>query len=396
MIGFDEAAEHIAAIAAPLGSELVELGKASGRVLAEPVIAAVDSPPADVSTMDGYAVREADLAQGPARLEVVRENLPGAADCGTIAPGQCARIFTGATLPAGADRVVIQEVVVRVGPKAGFERAPEGGRNLRRRGADFAAGAVLLDAGVLLGPRQLVVAAASDRSFVPCWRRPRVRLISTGDELAEPGSARRRPGAIPESISFGIAALVEGWGGDLTGKACVEDSLAELELAAHDALGDCDLLVVTGGASAGERDFAKDMFAPFGFELLFAKVAIKPGKPVWLGRAGDKPVLGLPGNPTSAMVTGRLFLAPLVAGLAGRSASAAWQWRGRLLAAPLPRAGEREEFVRGRVELDETVAPVENQDSGAQHALAGADVLIRRPAHDQERAPGTPVPTIDF
>lgn len=388
MIGFDEALALVAAAAKPLGAERVRLAEAHDRVLAAPVIAQIDAPPRDVSAMDGYAVREAEL---PGRLPVAGVAWPGD-PTPVLAPGTCLRLFTGSPIPGGADRVVIQENVTREGDVAVFGAA-EGGRHIRKRGADFPKDAVLLEAGRRLDPRALLAAAAADLGVVEVWRQPRLALLGTGDELAEPGTARTTPGAIPESVSIGVGALAAEHGGAVVSIRRLKDDLALLEQAAAEALTVADLVVVTGGASVGEKDFAKAMFAPAGLELIFAKVAIKPGKPVWLGRAGGRLVMGLPGNPTSAMVTARLLLAPLVAGLAGRDASLCWQEAP--LAAPLGANGDRESFVRAVWDGD-AVRPADYQDSGAQKTLADADILIRRRIGAPAAEPGSTVEILNL
>ena len=393
MISFGEAAALVSGIAGPLGREQVALAKAHRRVLAEPVLAQVAAPPTDVSAMDGYAVREADLAAIPARLRVVGESVAGSGFPGPLGAGTCVRIFTGAPVPHSADRVIVQEVVRREGDEALFEAPLGPARHIRKTGSDFHAGDVLLPAGAPLGPRQLVAAAAADLDVLTVWKRPRLWVLSTGDELAAPGTARDRPGAIPESVSFGVAALAAEWGAACLGTVSLADRLGEMQEAAASALRDAEVVVVTGGASVGERDFAKQMFA--GLDLLFSKVAIKPGKPVWLGRAGQRIVLGLPGNPTSAMVTARLFLAPLLAGLAGLEPSTALRWREARLAAPLGPVGERETFARGRLDGAE-VRVAANQDSSAQRTLAECDVLVRLRPGSAALDRGTPVQLIDF
>lgn len=390
MIPFDEAVRRVTEVAQPLGAERVPIAEAAGRVLAAPVVAMIDAPPADSSAMDGYAVREADL---PGRLRVVGESFAGAGFGGTVEPGTAIRIFTGAPVPTGADRVIIQEMVEREGDMAAMPEPPGKARHIRPRGSDFRAGETLLQAGRLLDPRALVAAAGADVAEVEVWRRPRVRILGTGDELAPPGEARHRPGSIPESVSFGVAALAERYGGRNLGARRLADDLPAMELAAGEALAEADLVVITGGASVGERDFAKAMFAPHGVALLFSKVAIKPGKPVWLGRAGSRLVIGLPGNPTSAMVTARLLLAPTVAGLAGRGP--ALEWRRLRLAAPLPACGDRETFHRA-VLTDAGALPVANSDSSAQKALAEADLLIRSRPNDSARAAGEEIEALDF
>lgn len=395
MIGFDEALGHVRALARPLDIEEVPLAQARGRVLAAPVEARVSAPSADVSAMDGYAVRDADLAPLPARLNVAGESFPGQGYAAPLEQGSCVRIFTGAPVPAGADRVILQEVVRREGDVAVLEAAPSLARHIRSAGSDFHQGDVLLEAGTRLGPRQILAAAAADMGRLPVHRRPKLIVLSTGDELAPPGTARDRPETIPESVSHGVAALAEEWGAQHLGGVALPDRLDEMERAAELALRDADLVVVTGGASVGERDFAKRMFEGRNLDLVFSKVSIKPGKPVWLARGHGRIVLGLPGNPGSAMVTARLFLAPLIAGLSGRDPGAAARWRKLPLVNGAPAAGERETFARGRAE-GEGVRIAPNQESGAQRTLAESDLLVRlRPGHPA-LGPGTLVEVIDF
>jgi len=395
MIGFDEAVRLVASAAKPLGSEPVALDTATGRVLASPVVARIDSPRCDVSGMDGYAVREPDLATLPVRLKVVGESFAGGGfDC-TLGAGECVRIFTGAPVPAGAGRVVIQEIVRREGDAAIFDTAPGEEHFIRLAGGDFRFGEVLLEAGRFLDARAMLAAAAADVAQLEVAKRPRVQILGTGDELVEPGSAATAPGAVPDSVSFGIAALVGDWGGRAIGRQRLGDNLAELERAAADAVRDCDLVVVTGGASVGERDFAKAMFEPLGLELLFSNVAIKPGKPAWFGRAAGTPIIGLPGNPTSALVTARLLLAPLLAGMTGRNTAEAFNWRSAPLARALGGCGARETFHRARWRGG-SVEILSNPDSSAQKMLAEADVLVRQRANTAALPAGEAVELLDF
>jgi molybdopterin molybdotransferase len=390
MISFDEAIRRLSEVARPFGPERVPLGGAAGRVLAAPVVALVDSPPADSSAMDGYAIRDADL---PGSLRVIGESFAGHGFGGAMEPGTCVRIFTGAPVPAGADRIAIQEDSVRDGDSVTIGHASGPARYIRTRGSDFRIGDLMLEAGRRLDPRALVAAASADVAEVDTWRPPAVLVLATGDELAPPGEARARSGAIPESVSLGVMALVETWGGRPVGSCLLADDLVGLERAAGEALEQADLVVVTGGASVGERDHAKAMFAPHGLDLLFSKVAIKPGKPVWLGQAGRTLVLGLPGNPTSAMVTARLLLAPVVAGLAGRAG--ALEWRSLPLGEPLPACGDRETFHRARL-TEAGAVPLATQDSGAQKALAEADLLLRSRPNDPARPLGYEIETLGF
>jgi molybdopterin molybdotransferase len=395
MIGFDEALDRVRQSARPVGKEPVAIGDAAGRVLAAPVTARVSSPRSDVSAMDGYALRDADLAALPARLQVVAESFAGGGWDGTIAAGECVRIFTGAPVPTGADRVIIQENVRRDGDVAIVEEAPGCARHIRVRGSDFEQGQELLPAGRLLDKRAIVAVAAADLGSLEVFARPRVSLLSTGDVLADPGTAAASPDRIPESVSLGIAALAREWGAAVTRLQRQRDELPAMERAASAAVADADLVVVTGGASVGEKDFAKAMFEPAGLELIFSKVSIKPGKPVWLGRAGRALVMGLPGNPTSALVTARLLLAPLLAQLGGRRADDALNWQSARLATELKPCGPRETFHRARwrgggVEI------LGFQDSSAQRALAEADLLVRQLANAPAVPAGGEVQVLEF
>ena len=391
MISFDQAWAIVAGEARPLGSEAVALAGAHGRILAEPVVAQVDWPPADVSAMDGYAIRGSDGSP----LRLVGESFPGAAFGGVVGVGECVRIFTGAPIPPGAERVAMQENATRDGDAVRLIVADSSSCHIRQRGSDFCAGDTLLDAGRRLDARAMVAAAGSDLADVRVWRRPRVAILGTGDELVEPGSARAHPGTIPESVSFGVAGLVADWGGNMIGRERVRDQPDLISHAAATALDRSDLLVVTGGASVGDRDYSRAVLADLGLDLLFAKVAMKPGKPVWFGRVGDTLVLGLPGNPTSALVTARLLLAPLLAGLGGDDCARAAGWRSAMLQVPLGPCGERETFTRARC-VEGMVEPLASQDSGAQKGLADGNVLIRQRAETAALSAGDPVDIIDF
>lgn len=394
MISFDEATAIIAALPDRTAVEDVPLDSAAGRTLAAPVVAALDSPRVDVSAMDGYAVRDADLADLPIRLPIIGAAFAGM-DVSEGGAGQCARIFTGGAVPSGFDRVVVQEMVERDGDMALFTKQPGTARHIRAQGSDFRTGDMLLPKGTWLTPRAMVSAAAADLAMLSVHHGPRITILGTGDELAAPGTAREQPTSIPQSLSFGIAAMAEQWGGEYVGSEMLSDDRGALELAAAAALHRADLVIVTGGASVGEKDYAKAMFEPHGLDLLFSKVAIKPGKPVWMGRAQGKLILGLPGNPTSAMVTARLFLAPLLRRMSGGDPQETLAWKEASLNKSLPASGDRETFVRARWS-DRTIEPLNNQDSGAQMALAQADLLIRRSANHPSVDAGALIQIIDF
>ena len=395
MIGFDEAVELIRSVARPLGTDTVAIAEAAGRVLARPVVAQIDSPRSDVSAMDGYAVREEDLEQLPAVLQLVGGSFAGCGWQGSVERGTCVRVFTGAPVPQAADRVVMQENVRSSGNAAIIDEHPGSAAHIRARGSDFRTGDELLTAGRLLDARAIVAAAAADVAELHVYRRPRLHILSTGDELAEPGAAGMRRDAIPESVSFGVAALAQQWGAQGTGRERLRDDLSSMQSVAAGVLETADVIVVTGGASVGEKDFAKAMFEPLGLELIFSKVSIKPGKPVWLGRVGEKLVMGLPGNPTSALVTARLFLTPLLAALTGQPIERALAWRTMPLASPLKACGQRETFHRARL-ADGTAEILSFQDSSAQKALAEAGLLVRQRANAPAVNAGEPVEVLDF
>ena len=390
MISFDEAIDILRSTARPVGTETVSLCDAAGRVLAAPVIAAIDSPRADVSAMDGYAVRSADLAEFPTSLKLKGESVPGTGWPGAVEAGTCARIFTGAPIPRGADRIVIQERVRRDGDLVIIDADPGPARWVRPMGKDFHAGDEVLFAGRLLDPAAMVAAAGADAAKVQIFAQPRVALISTGDELADPGQARSSALAVPDSASLGVAALAKNWDGRVVMRVRKADDLEALQAAAAAGIEAADVVIVIGGASVGDRDFGKAMFELLGLELLFSKVSIRPGKPAWFGRAGGKLVLGLPGNPTSALVTARLLLVPLLAAMQGRAVEAALDWEPALLATPLSECDQRETFHRAGL-ADGQVSLVDFQESHAQKALAQADVLVRQAAHSPPVAVGATV-----
>lgn len=394
MIDFDEAQRLIAAEVQPLGSEHIPIGEASDRILAEPLFARSDTPRKAVAAMDGYAVIDASTRAGEP-LQLIGESRAGAGFAGRVEAGQTVRIFTGAPMPDGGDRCIMQEYARRDGDYVQFAEGYGPGWHVRNAGSDFRQGDLLLDAGTRLGPRAMVAAAAADVADVAVGLRPRVAIIGTGDELQPPGTAWQQPDAIPDSVTFGVAAMVTDAGGVVMDRQTGVDDLAALETLAGRALDMVDLVIITGGASVGERDFAKAMFAPHGLQLLFEKVAIKPGKPIWIGRAKGRWVLGLPGNPTSAMVTARLFLLPLVARLQGQSIDEVLRWRTLPLAAPIAATGRRETFVRARWD-DEGLVPISNQDSGTQAAMVSADWLIRCEAGQDPLALGQAVRALAF
>lgn len=381
LVSFDEASRLIEAHARPLGIETVPIDAADGRILARPATARRSSPATLVSAMDGYAVRDGDLAQLPAKLAIAGKSFAGSGFGGTLPAGSCVRIFTGAPAPAGTERIVMQEDVREEDGAAIFTAPLPQRRHLRLPGSDFRQGDTLVAAASVLTPQRLTGIAAADLAEVEVFRQPRVAIICCGDELAEPGSTGHSPDMIPESISYGVAAMARQWGGKIVARWRKPDNLACLRAAAAEAIVLADVVVMIGGASVGEKDHAKDAFTPMLMELLFAKVAIKPGKPVWFGRAEKTLIVGLPGNPSSALVTARLFLAPLLAGLGGGNAADALDWRMMRSKAPVAGCSDRDVFSRATVTARSAVSLLD-QDSASQKALADATHLIRRRCGD--------------
>ncbi|MDC7786425.1 molybdopterin molybdotransferase MoeA [Rhodoplanes sp. TEM] len=370
--------------AAPLPAETVPLAQAHGRVLAEDLAARRTQPPDDVSAMDGYAVRAADVAAPGARLRVIGEVPAGRPFDGTVGPGETARIFTGGVMPAGADTVVVQEVATRDGDTVTFSAAGTPGRHVRRRGRDFATGAVLLRRGRRLTMRDLALAAAMNHPAVPAHRRPRVGLLATGDELVPPGT-EPGPGRIVYSNGFAIGALARHEGADTIDLGIVPDRLDETVAAIRRARAEAvDVLVTTGGASVGDYDLVQTALASEGMRLAFWKIAMRPGRPLMSGRLGEVHVLGLPGNPVSSFVTAVLFLVPLLRRLQGRG-DLSIPDEPAIAGAALKENDERADFLRAMLSTDAegrlVATPVTDQDSSLLAPLGLADGLLLRAPH---------------
>jgi molybdopterin molybdotransferase len=394
MLSFDEAIALLAENIRPLGAETVALEQSAGRFLAEDLRARNDAPRTDVAIMDGYAVLRA-AADGGDSLSVIGESRPGAPYKGRLGAGEAVRIFTGAAIPDGADCVIMQEYALRDGKTVTFASGHGPASHIRKAASDFRAGEVLLTSGTQLNPSVLVTASAADRASVMVARRPRVAIIATGDELTPPGEAYLTDAAIPDSVSYAIAALCEQSGAEVISRLNCGDNLLDLAKYADEAVTEADCIVVTGGASVGDHDLARPMFSETGLNLVFSKLAIKPGRPVWFGLAESKPVLGLPGNPTSAIVTARLFLRPLLSALQGGEVAKELEFVRLSLASPLPETESRETFLRA-FWSPAGLVPIGNQQSGAQAPLATAYWLIRRPAGSRAAASDTFVEALQF
>ena len=379
MLSVAEALARITAAFAPLPGETVGLGEALGRVLAEDVAARVTQPPADVSAMDGYAVRAADVTRVPARLAVVGRAPAGGAYEGVLGPGQAVRIFTGAPLPEGADAIVIQEDTETEGDTVIVKEGAAEGRYVRPAGLDFRAGEVGLEAGRLLSARDVGLAAAMDRPWLRVHRRPRVALLATGDEVVLPGDPRG-PYQIVSSNGFSLAAFVQACGGQAIHLGIAPDDVAALEALVEGARG-ADLLVTTGGVSVGEHDLIRDALDQKGLDLDFWRIAMRPGKPLLFGRIGPTPILGLPGNPVSSLVCATLFLRPAIEVMLGRKGGDQAP-ETAILGADLGANDRRQDYLRARIEVDSAgrrrAVPFARQDSSMLATLAQADCLIVR------------------
>jgi molybdopterin molybdotransferase len=377
-------AEARARILAPLHAtpaETVALAAAWGRVLASPVVARLTQPPSDVSAMDGYALRAADGALG-ARLRVVGSAPAGHPFGGQVGAGEAIRLFTGSVVPPGADAILLQEDATREGDTVTVREACTVGRHIRRAGQDFTSGDILLQPGRRLGARDIGLAAAGNHPWLAVHRRPRIAILATGDEIAMPGEPIV-PGGIVSSNSHAIAALVRAGGGEPVILPVAPDDLAAIG-AAVDSLTGMDMLVTTGGASVGDHDLVQRALAERGFELDFWKIAMRPGKPLIAGRVAGVPVLGLPGNPVSALICAALFLLPCLDVLGGLPAAAPRTERA-VLGAALAQNDGRADHLRAELAAGPggllVATPFSRQDSGMLSLLARADGLILRAPH---------------
>jgi molybdopterin molybdotransferase len=378
-----DALERLLSAARPVErTETVALHEAAGRVLARDVAARLTQPPFDNSAMDGYAVRHADIAGLGSVLKVAGTSSAGHAFAGTAGPGEAVRIFTGAPLPAFADTVLLQEdaEVLEDGRIRTTFLTPKG-RHIRPRGQDFSEGEIVLKAGDVLDAGRLTVAAAMNHPDLTVYARPRVALLATGDELVRPGTP---PGEsqIVASNTYGVAALAREAGAEVIDLGIVADDREAILAAVREALSrDIDVLVTLGGASVGDFDLVRPVLGEAGMELDFWRIAMRPGKPLMVGRLGDIRVVGLPGNPVSSLVCSLLFLEPLVRRLAhlpGRS-----RLRPAVTAVPLGENDHRQDYVRARVERTASgalsVTPFDRQDSSMMKVFAAAEGLLVRP-----------------
>ncbi|AXI46157.1 molybdopterin molybdenumtransferase MoeA [Sulfitobacter sp. SK012] len=390
MITVSQALDQLFSLVSPLDVENVPLREASGRVLARDVAATRTQPPFAASSMDGYAVRRAEV-EPDAMFKVIGEAAAGHRFEGTMRAGQAVRIFTGAPMPQGADFIIIQEDVTRRGDLITLGHRVGTKDNIRPAGGDFSAGE-LMTAPRLLRPADIALLAAMNIATVPVTRKPIVAILATGDELVQPGETPG-PDQIIASNSYGLAAMVEGIGATARMLPIAADTEAALIQAFGLAKG-ADLIVTIGGASVGDHDLVAPVAAKLGMEQAFYKVAMRPGKPLMAGRLGDAAMVGLPGNPVSAMVCGTVFLGPMIRLMLGLATEPALR-RSVPLARAIPANGPREHYMRAQLQ-DGQVHPESQQDSSLLSILATADVLMVRPIDDPAREIGEMVQVIDI
>jgi len=380
-----------------ISSEQVALGGGLGRVLAEDVAARLTQPPSAVSAMDGYAVRAADVGSVPVTLKQIGVSQAGQGFAGAVGPGECARIFTGAPLPDGADAIVIQEDTTAVNEQITVMESAQSGADVRPAGLDFSVGDILLKTGAVLSARDLGLAAAMNVPWLRVRRRPRVAIVATGDEVMMPGDPIGAD-QIVSSNSIALAAIVRVFGGEPLGLGIARDTDASLRQVLSGAKG-ADVLVTIGGASVGDYDLVQKVMAEDGLDLNFYKVAMRPGKPLIFGRWKDIPVLGLPGNPVSAGVTSAIFLRAAINVMLGIGDGGLGTEKARL-GCDVKANGMRQEFMRATLDTDSdgnlVTTPFDRQDSAMMASFASADCLVIRPVDAPSAQAGDIVEIVRF
>jgi molybdopterin molybdotransferase len=384
-------ARMLAAVRGPVEAERVPIAEGAGRILAEDLAALLTQPPSAVSAMDGYAVRCDDLATGRP-LALIGEAAAGRPFAGPVEPGSAVRIFTGAQLPTGADTILIQENAALSQP--GFVLPLQGealGRFVRPAGLDFRTGDVLLHAGMQLDPRHLGLAASMGLATVPVRRRPRMAILSTGDELVAPGQTPG-PGQIVSSNALALSALASASGATPIDHGVVPDNKDQIRDAIIRAAAGSDLIITCGGASVGDHDHVRAALAGAGFSIDFWRVAVRPGKPLMLGVRAATLCIGLPGNPVSSMVCALLFVRPVLRALLGQPQQPQDGREPALIGAALPANDGREDYMRAGLHRNAAgtlvATALSPQDSSMQRVLAMADALLVRPPHAPAAAIG--------
>ena len=381
----DEARAKLLATIQPLAPVNIPVAEALGLILAEDVTAAHDVPAFANSAMDGFAVRAGQAGQ---RLRIAGESRAGAPFAGTVVDGEAVRISTGAALPAGADGVLPLELATEDGDAVVLNEAVEPGRNVRNAGDDLTEGATVLTQGLRVGPAELGVAIGAGRMHLLAAPRPRVAIVTTGDELVEAGT-RLRPGQIHDSNGPTLAALAARAGAEVIGRGHATDDPEATRTVISEALDLADVLILSGGVSVGPHDHVKPVLAQLGVREILWRVALRPGKPTWMGELDGKLVFGLPGNPVSAYVTFLLFARPALNALQGADATVPRTTAP--IAVAIPRHPDRDECVRVRRRPDGAVEPTGPQGSHVLSSLLGADALAIVPRGEGDLPAGTTV-----
>ncbi len=383
------ALERVVSDVSVMSGRALGLAEAGGRVLAEPIVARRQQPSFDASAMDGYAFRSADVASA-ARLALVGEAAAGNHFPRSLEPGEAVRIFTGAPLPRGADAVLPQEEAAIDGEFLVVSTKVESGQHVRPAGGDFNAGDELLPEGRRMGARELAVAAAGNCDSVIVRRRPRVAILSIGDELVLPG-VEPGPDQTIATNAFAIAELARNAGAEVSDLGIVADEVDRVTEVARRASAEADLLVTIGGASVGDHDVTRPGLEAAGMHLDFWRIAMRPGKPLVFGRLGQMAVLGLPGNPVSSFVCGVIFMRPLICAMLGAEPQSSEE--PAILGKDLPPNGSRTHYLRAtltrRPDRLPEVTPLPRQDSSLLRVLAQADCLLIHPANADRSAAGS-------
>jgi molybdopterin molybdotransferase len=385
LMTIDEALERVLKSATPVSAETISIIDAHGRTLARPLAAKRTQPPFRASAMDGYAVRGADVAVKGAVLSVKGEAAAGLAYQSSILPKEAVRIFTGAPVPEGADTILLQENAIRDGDRVTVDVPEKAGRHVRDVGLDFKAGEKLLHTGQRLGPRSVALAAAMDHAVVDVFRKPRIAILATGNELVMPGEDAG-PDQIVASNHLAIAGMVLEAGGvpELLGIATDDFSSLEAAIDRAEAAG-ADVLVTIGGASVGDHDLVQSALTKRGMELGFWRIAMRPGKPLIFGRLGEMLILGLPGNPVSSIVCSKLFLMPLIRALQGDPLAGQDPTEPALLGTDIQANDKRQDYLRATLSISKVglphVIPYGIQDSSMLRIASEAQALLVRPPH---------------
>ncbi len=378
LLPVSEALARILDGATPLQEkELCPLETAAGRITFEPLVAKLTQPPFNASAMDGFAVRADDVKNLPTTLDVIGEAAAGHPFTGQVGPGQAVRIFTGAPVPAGADAIVIQENTDHSPESVTVHSGTPDPAHIRYAGSDFRAGEEKISANHFLTSRDIALIAAMGFGEIPVRRKPRVAILATGDELVPPGTTPGE-GQIISSNPAGLAAMIARAGGEPIVLGIAKDTAESLDEKIN-AARSADVLVTIGGASVGDHDLVASRLQAHGMTLDFWKIAMRPGKPLLFGRMADTPILGVPGNPVSAMICARVFLLPLLQALLGQTAIGQQSQQARL-AEPLPANGPRQHYMRATLQTAEDgtleVRPAASQDSSLLSLLAESNALI--------------------